>query len=109
MRTLITLLAVFAVLSFTTGTALADHHGKELVGWIADEKCANKGMAASEGHAGCAKTCVDGGQPIVFVDDADKKVYKVDNQDAVKDHVGHKVTIAGKIDGDSIHVDSVKM
>ena len=46
---------------------------------------------------------------IVFVDDSDKKVYKVHNQDAVKDHVGHKVTIAGKVDGDSIHVDSVKM
>ena len=109
MRTLITLLAVFAVLSFTTGTALADHHGEELVGWLADEACANKGKAASEGHAGCAKSCVNNGQPIVFVDDADKKVYKVANQDAVKDHVGHKVTIAGKVDGDSIHVDSVKM
>ena len=109
MRTLITLLAVFAVLSFTTGTVLADHHGEELVGWLADEACAKKGKAASEGHAGCAKSCVNNGQPIVFVNDADKKVYKVDNQDAVKDHVGHKVTIAGKVDGDSIRVDSVKM
>ena len=110
MRTLITLVAVLAVLSFTTGTALADHHAKkELVGWLADEACANKGNAASEGHAGCAKNCVNNGQPIVFVDDSDKKVYKVHNQDAVKDHVGHKVTIAGKVDGDSIHVDSVKM
>ena len=43
------------------------------------------------------------------MDDSDKKVYKVDNQDAVKDHVGHKVTIAGTVDGDSINVDSVKM
>ncbi len=110
MRTLITLVAVFAVLSFTTGSALADQHNKkELVGWIADAACANKGNAASEGHAGCAKKCVDGGEPIVFVDDSDKKVYKVDNQDAVKDHVGHKVTIAGTVDGDSINVDSVKM
>ena len=109
MRTLITLLAVFAVLSFTTGTASADHHGEALVGWLADEACANKGNGASEGHAGCAKKCVDGGQAIVFVGDSDKKVYKIHNQDAVKDHVGHKVTIAGKVDGDHIHVDSVKM
>ena len=106
MRMLMALVAVLAVLSFTTGTAFA---GQELVGWLADEACANKGQGASEGHAGCAKSCVNNGQPIVFVSDSDKKVYKVHNQDAVKDHVGHKVTIAGKVDGGSIHVDSVKM
>jgi hypothetical protein len=38
------------------------------------------------------------------------KVFKIHNQDkVVPDHAGHKVTISGKLDGDSIHVDSVKM
>ena len=94
-----------AVLMMTATMSFAG----DLVGWIADEKCANAGKAASEAHAGCAQGCVKGGAPIVFVNDADKKVYKVSNPDSVKDHVGHKVTVAGKIEGSSITVDSVKM
>ena len=40
---------------------------------------------------------------------SDGKVYKINNQDAVTDHAGHKVTITGKMTDDSIHVDNVKM
>ena len=49
------------------------------------------------------------GAAAVFVSDG--KVYKIDNDDQGKvlEHVGHKVTIAGKVDGDTIKVDSVKM
>jgi hypothetical protein len=89
------------------GVALADHHGGAKVGWIVDAKCGANG--AKESHAGCAKSCVDSGQPLVFVNDADKSVYTIDNQDAANGHVGHKVTVTGKIDGDSIHISSLKM
>ena len=37
------------------------------------------------------------------------KVIKIANQDAVKEHLGHKVTITGNLDGDTVTVDSVKM
>jgi hypothetical protein len=37
------------------------------------------------------------------------KVYKIADQDKVADHAGHKVTISGKMDGETIKVDSVKM
>ena len=87
------------------GVALAGHHAK--VGWIVDAKCGANG--AKESHAGCAKGCADSGQPLVFVNDSDKSVYKIHNQDAAKGHAGHKVTVTGKIDGDSIHIDSLKM
>lgn len=96
-------LMLMMVLGLATGTATAG----EMVGWLVDAKCGANG--AKEAHAGCAKKCVEAGQPIVLVTDADKKVYKVDNQDAVKDHVGQKVTVSGNVQGDSIHVDSVKM
>jgi hypothetical protein len=43
------------------------------------------------------------------VAEADKKVYKIANQDAVAEHVGHKVTVTGKLDGDSIEVEKVTM
>ena len=79
----------------------------EMTGFISDAKCGAKG--SSEAHAKCAETCVKGGSAAVFVSDG--KVYKIDNDDQAKvaNHVGHKVTIDGKVDGDTIKVDSVKM
>lgn len=100
MKKVVTLMML---LMFVTGTAMAG----DLVGWLSDAKCGANG--AKEAHAGCAAKCVESGKAIVFVQDSDKKVYEIDNQDAVKDHVGHKVTVSGKITDDSLHVDSVKM
>ena len=39
----------------------------------------------------------------------DGKIYKIADQDKVTEHAGQKVTITGKMDGDTIEVDSVKM
>jgi hypothetical protein len=100
MKKVVTLMML---LMFVTGTAMAG----DMVGWIVDAKCGANG--AKEAHAGCAKKCAESGQALVFVNDSDKKVYKVHNQDAVTDHVGHKVTVSAKADGDSLHIDSVKM
>jgi len=75
-------------------------------GYIVDKNCSkNKAMWSNEA---CAKKCLDGGAPAVFVTE-DGKVYQVADQDKVKAHGGHKVTITGKMDGETIHVDSVKM
>jgi len=82
--------------------------GADLTGYLADNKCAVAGKAGNDGHAGCAAACVKKGEPIVLVDGAGK-VYMISNQDAVKEHIGHKVTVTGKVDGMSVHVDSVKM
>jgi hypothetical protein len=46
---------------------------------------------------------------MVIVTDKDQKVLKVDNPDALKDHVGHHVAVTGSETADSIHVQSVKM
>ncbi len=78
-------------------------------GWLADEKCARAGKAATDDHAGCAANCVKGGQPIVFVSESDKAVYTLDSPDKVKEHVGHKVTLEGTMDGTTIAVASVTM
>jgi len=97
--------ALMAMLVLTAGMSFA----ADWVGYLADEKCANGGKAVSEGHATCAQNCVKGGQPIAFVAEADGKVFKIKNQDSVTAHVGHKVTLTGQLDGDSIQVQSVKM
>ena len=39
----------------------------------------------------------------------DGKIYAITNQDKVKEHAGHKVTVTGKVEGESITVDEVKM
>ena len=73
----------------------------KLKGMVSDAKCGAKVDAA------CAQKCVKGGSPAVFI--MGDKVFKIDNQDAVKDHVGHKVTLDGTLTGDTIHVDKVGM
>ena len=83
---------------------------EEWTGYIADANCAAKqgAKAASDGHAGCAQGCIKKGNAAVLVT-SEGKVFKIHNQDKVTEHAGHKVTISGKLDGESIHVDNVKM
>ncbi len=76
----------------------------EVTGFLADAKCAAAGKAASAAHAGCAKKCVEGGEPVVLVT-AEGKIYKIKNQEKVKGHVGAKATLEGKIEGDTIEVE----
>jgi hypothetical protein len=80
-------------------------HAEEFTGWLSDAKCAAAGKGASSDHAACAKKCVEGGEAVVLVT-ADNKVYKIKNQEPAKRHVGQKVTIEGKLDGDTIEVQS---
>ncbi len=76
----------------------------ELSGILTCEKCRHTDEKAMD----CAKTCVKNGVPVGFMS-ADGTYYKVTNQDKVKAHIGHKVTLSGNVQGDSITVDSVKM
>jgi hypothetical protein len=52
---------------------------------------------------------VAAGEKMVLVTDGDSKVLAIDNQDAVKGHEGHHVTVTGTVGKDSIKIDSVKM
>jgi len=94
--------SVVAVLFlFVAGLAAAE----TITGKVMDTKCATAGKF--DHSKACAQKCVSDGSPAVLVTD-DKKVYKIHNGDAVKDHVGNKVTAMGKMMGDAIHIDSVK-
>ena len=74
-------------------------------GYIVDKNCAkNQKMWSNEA---CAKKCINGGAPAVLATE-DGKVYSIANQDKVKDHAGHKVTVTGKMEGDTITVEDVK-
>jgi len=76
-------------------------------GWVSDSKCGVKG--ANAGAAECTKKCIGAGASAVVVTDTDQKVLAVDNPETLKGHEGHHVAVTGHVDGDKIHVDSVKM
>lgn len=77
----------------------------EYKGYVSDAKCGAK--HAKDHNAKCVEGCVKGGAAPVFVTGG--KVYKVDDADKVKDHLGHDVTITGELKEDTIHVESVSM
>jgi len=64
-------------------------------------------------HAGtgaaCVRKCIQGGMAPVFVDEAKKNVWTIDNPDAVKDFYGDHVTVSATADEakKSVHIDSI--
>jgi len=84
---------VFAVLALTAGMSVSAL-AADVSGFIMDKKCsANVKMVGNEA---CAKKCLGGGDAAVLATD-DGKVLAIVNQDKVKDHWGHKVTVTGKV------------
>ena len=91
------LLAVFA---FCAASAMA----ADVTGYIIDKACSGK--KDMMGDEACAKRCIGRGSPAVLATE-DGKVYNISNQDKVKDSAGKKVTVTGKVDGDTITVDTI--
>jgi hypothetical protein len=101
------LLAVlFATLSLA---AIADNKTMTWTGWISDSSCGVKGANAA--HKACAKTCMkDKGASWVFVNNEDKKVIAIHNQDAVNGDrgLGQEVKLTGHMNDDgSLQVDGI--
>ncbi|HTX38188.1 MAG TPA: DUF5818 domain-containing protein [Bryobacteraceae bacterium] len=91
--------------AFTTSLSLCALAADSWTGYIVDKNCStNKAMLGNEA---CAKRCIGRGAPAVLATE-DGKVYQIKEQDKVKDEAGKKVTITGKMDGDTISVESLK-
>ena len=106
MRKFLSLFLAGALLVLVASVSLASD-AQTVNGWISDSKCGAKG--ANAGAEACTKKCIAAGASPVVVTDKDQKVLTVDNPDTLKDHYGHHVAVTGHVDGDKIHVDSVKM
>ena len=76
-------------------------------GWVSDSQCGAK--AAHPGAEACTKKCAEKGAQLVIVDDKDQKVYNVANQDVLKGHEGHHVTVTGTNTNGTLHIDKVAM
>lgn len=106
MRKTVLLLLCFVLVLLVASMAFAGD-ATTVNGWVSDSKCGVKGAKADQ--AECTKKCIAAGAKPVVVTDTDQKVLTVENPDALKDHYGHHVAVTGHVDGDKIHVDSVKM
>jgi len=106
MRKLLLILVVLCVAFMMVGVSFAAD-ATTVNGYVSDSKCGAKG--ANAGAAECTKKCLQAGAKMVVVTDGDQKVLTVDNPDKLTGHEGHHVAVTGKVKGDSIHVDSVKM
>jgi hypothetical protein len=103
MKRALFVLAAVVALAWTCAQA-AD--STQITGYISDSKCAAHHLGDD---ADCVKGCIKHGEKPVFVDDAKKQVWKIDNPDSVKDFYGAKVTITATSDASSmtVHVNSV--
>jgi len=99
-------LAVVLVASLFAGVLVLAADGS-WTGYITDAKCGVR--AAHEGATECTTKCMKEGSKLVFVNDTDKKVYAIDDQEKVAAHAGHHVTVKGNIENDTLKVDSVEM
>jgi hypothetical protein len=75
-------------------------------GWISDAMCGAKHLGD---NPACVKKCIKMGAAPVFVDEAKKEVWAIDNPDAVKAFYGDHVTVTATADEakKSVHIDSI--
>jgi hypothetical protein len=93
------MLAVFALCASSAMAA-------DVTGYIVDKNCASKKEML--GDEACAKRCIGRGTPAVIATE-DGKIYSVSNQDKVKEMAGKKVTVSGKVEGDTITVEKIEL
>lgn len=104
MRKLLLICLALSVLFMLVGATFAAD-ATTVNGYVADSKCGAKGKTNAE----CTQKCIKEGAKMVVVTDDDEKVLTVENPKKLAGHEGHHVAVTGKVTGDSIHVDSVKM
>jgi hypothetical protein len=95
---------VISIGALLAASALAE----SMSGTISDANCGAKHAAAAASDTACAKSCVKRGAAPVLVSDG--KVYKIsaDSKDKVADLVGMKVTVNGKVDGDTVTIETAE-
>ena len=102
-RSLFVVVAVFALSALAAKAA----DSSKITGYISDSMC---GVKHAGSGAECVKKCIAGGMKPVFVDDAKKSVWSIDNPEAVKNFYGDHVTVTATADdgAKSVHIDAVE-
>ena len=98
-----------SLLSLVAVSAFAADSNAKLNGWISDAMCGAKHAGTGEA---CVKKCIQGGEKPVFVDEAKKEVWAIDNPEAVKeDTYGKHVEITATADpaSKSVHITAISV
>jgi hypothetical protein len=106
-RLLVKRVLAVAMVVFAFGAIAASAaDSSKLNGWISDSMCTAKHAGTG---AACVKKCIEGGASPVFVDEAQKAVWTIDNPDAVKAFYGDHVTVTAKADAGkkSVHIEAI--
>ncbi len=101
------ILATLVLAASFCAVAVQAADASKINGWISDSMCGAKHAGSG---AACVKKCIEGGMQPVFVDQAKKEVWKIDNPDAVKAaYYGAHVTISATEDKNTktLHIDSI--
>jgi hypothetical protein len=100
------ILALLAVVFALTTIAAKAANSTTINGWISDSMC---GAQHAGSGAACVKKCIEGGEKPVFVDEAKKEVWTIDNPGAVKAFYGEHVTVSATANATtkSMHIDSI--
>jgi hypothetical protein len=95
-------MAVFVL----TATVARAADSTKINGFISDAMCGAKHAGSG---AACVKKCIEGGEAPVFVDEAKKEVWTIDNPDAVKGFYGDHVTVTATADASkkSVHIEAI--
>lgn len=95
---------VVSVGSLFAASGLAE----SMSGTISDANCGAKHQAASDSDKACVERCIKRGTAPVFVTGG--KVYQIsaDSKDKVMSLVGQKVTVNGKVTGETIAIESAE-
>ncbi len=108
LRKMIVALAVAAVFGAMAIQGQAQDSGTDttLTGVVSDALCGAKHSMTSMSAADCTRMCVKGGQGFALV--VGDKVYNLRGDSAELDkYAAQKVTVKGKLKGDTVAVDSV--
>lgn len=81
---------------------------ESMSGTISDANCGAKHAAAAANDTACVKSCIKRGAAPVFVSDG--KVYQIaaDSREKVTPLLGQKVTVNGKVEGDTVTIESAE-
>jgi Protein of unknown function (DUF5818) len=86
--------------AFLFAVVLSVAYAASFTGWIVDQKCATAGNYKGE-HA----KHVTADNPIVLLNESDKKVYMLKDPSRAETLIGKKVTVEGTVDGSTIVVE----
>ncbi len=81
-----------------------------VAGYIGDSMCGLRHGPLPKSSAEereCTLQCVSDGSRFILADRENRRIYQLDDQSAPRPFAGRKVRVTGKLDGDSLRVETI--